>query len=118
MDKKRHDEQWELRDLYSNNVHEFISNIRIIKSFSNEEKALCTLKDLKFKFCCSLNIFESCLFGINNFMYISLKKIILFIAGAKSIIRGNLIWRFYNLSELFTETGKYILWSFFILQRL
>ena len=75
------------RDLYSNSLQEFLTNIRLIKSFANEEYELKKLIELKNKLNRPVFDVQGFVGQIGQFINTVCETIILFISG-KRVIMG------------------------------
>ena len=93
------------RDLYSNSLQEFLSNIRLIKSFATEELELKKLVDIKNKL--NRPVFDvQGFFGqIGQFIHTISEAIILFIVG-KRVIMGEMTFGDYTLFQNYSGQMK------------
>ena len=82
---RNHKRRMQNMDLYSNYLNEFITNIRLIKSFSTEKNEIKRLQELKLKCLPPLMGVQNFLFKVSEFIHQGSDTIILFIAGTKTI---------------------------------
>ena len=94
------------RDLYSNSLQEFLSNIRLIKSFATEEFELKKLLDLKNKLNRPVFDVQGFFAQIGQFIHTISETVILFIVG-KRVIMGEMTL-FKNYSNQFKGTFNQI----------
>ena len=82
---RNHRKRMQNVDLYSNYLNEFITNIRLIKSFSTETNEIKRLQELKLKTVPPLMGVQNFLFKVSEFLHVGSETIILFVAGTKTI---------------------------------
>lgn len=82
---RNHRKRMQNVDLYSNYLNEFITNIRLIKSFSTETNEVKRLQGLKLKTVPPLMGVQNFLFKVSEFLHVTSETVILFIAGTKTI---------------------------------
>ena len=82
---RNHKKRMQNREVYSNYLTEFISNIRLVKSFSTEKTEVKRLQDLKYKTMPPFGGIENFLFKLAEFVHKGSEIVILFIAGLKTI---------------------------------
>ena len=93
------------RDLYSNGLQEFLSNIRLIKSFATEEYELRKLVDLKNKLNRPVFDVQGFFNQIGQFIHTISETIILFIVG-KRVIMGEMTFGDYTLFQNYSGQMK------------
>ena len=93
------------RDLYSNSLQEFLTNIRLIKSFATEEYELKKLVDLKNKLNRPVFDIQGFFFKIGEFIQTISDTIILFIVG-KRVIMGHMTFGDYTLFQNYSRQMK------------
>ena len=93
------------RDLYSNSLQEFLTNIRLIKSFANEEYELKKLIELKNKLNRPVFDVQGFVGQIGQFINTVCETIILFIAG-KRVIMGEMTYGDYTLFRNYSGQMK------------
>ena len=93
------------RDLYSNSLQEFLSNIRLIKSFATEQYELKKLVEIKNKL--NRPVFDvQGFFGqIGQFIHTISETVILFIVG-KRVIMGEMTYGDYTLFQNYAGQMK------------
>ena len=82
---RNHRKRMQNVDLYSNYLNEFITNIKLIKSFSTETNEIKRLQELKLKTVPPLMGVQNFLFKVSEFLHVGSETIILFVAGTKTI---------------------------------
>ena len=93
------------RDLYSNSLQEFLSNIRLIKSFATEEFELKRLMDLKNKLNRPIFDIQGFFNQIGQFIQKISETVILFIVG-KRVIMGEMTFGDYTLFQNYSGQMK------------
>ena len=93
------------RDLYSNSLQEFLSNIRLIKSFATEEFELKKLLDLKNKLNRPVFDVQGFFAQIGQFIHTISETVILFIVG-KRVIMGEMTFGNYTLFKNYSNQFK------------
>ena len=93
------------KDSYSNSLQEFLTNIRLIKSFANEQYELKKLVDLKNKLNRPVFDIQGFLGQIGQFINTICETIILFIAG-KRVIMGEMTYGDYTLFRNYSGQMK------------
>ena len=93
------------RDLYSNSLQEFLSNIRLIKSFATEELELKKLVDLKNKLNRPVFDVQGFFNQIGQFIHTISETVILFIVG-KRVIMGEMTFGDYTLFQNYSRQMK------------
>ena len=93
------------RDLYSNSLQEFLSNIRLIKSFATEKYELQKLVDLKNKLNRPVFDVQGFFNQIGQFIHTISETIILFIVG-KRVIMGEMTFGDYTLFQNYSNQMK------------
>ncbi len=93
------------RDLYSNSLQEFLTNIRLIKSFANEEYELKKLVELKDKLNRPVFDIQGFVGQLGQFINTICETIILFIAG-KRVIMGEMTYGDYTLFRNYSGQMK------------
>ena len=93
------------RDLYSNSLQEFLSNIRLIKSFATEELELKKLVDLKNKLNRPVFDIQGFFNQIGQFIHTISETVILFIVG-KRVIMGEMTFGDYTLFQNYSRQMK------------
>ena len=93
------------RDLYSNSLQEFLSNIRLIKSFATEKYELQKLVDLKNKLNRPVFDIQGFFNQIGQFIHTISETIILFIVG-KRVIIGEMTFGDYTLFQNYSNQMK------------
>ena len=93
------------RDLYSNSLQEFLTNIRLIKSFATEELELKKLVDLKNKLNRPVFDVQGFFNQIGIFIHTISETVILFIVG-KRVIMGEMTFGDYTLFNNYSKQMK------------
>ena len=93
------------RDLYSNGLQEFLSNIRLIKSFATEEYELKKLVELKNKLNRPVFDVQGFFNQIGQFIHTISETVILFIVG-KRVIMGEMTFGDYTLFQNYSGQMK------------
>jgi ABC-type multidrug transport system fused ATPase/permease subunit len=93
------------RDLYSNSLQEFLSNIRLIKSFATEEFELKRLMELKNKLNRPIFDIQGFFNQIGQFIQKISETVILFIVG-KRVIMGEMTFGDYTLFQNYSGQMK------------
>ena len=93
------------RDLYSNSLQEFLSNIRLIKSFATEELELKKLVELKNKLNRPVFDIQGFFNQIGLFIHTISETVILFIVG-KRVIMGEMTFGDYTLFQNYSRQMK------------
>ena len=93
------------RDLYSNSLQEFLSNIRLIKSFATEEFELKKLVELKNKLNRPVFDVQGFFNQIGVFIHTISETVILFIVG-KRVIMGEMTFGDYTLFQNYSRQMK------------
>ena len=93
------------RDLYSNALQEFLSNIRLIKSFATEKQELQKLVDLKNKLNRPVFDVQGFFNQIGQYIQTISETIILFIVG-KRVILGEMTYGDYTLFQNYSWQMK------------
>ena len=93
------------RDLYSNSLQEFLTNIRLIKSFATEELELKKLVDLKNKLNRPVFDVQGFFNQIGIFIHTISETVILFIVG-KRVILGEMTFGDYTLFNNYSKQMK------------
>ena len=93
------------RDLYSNGIQEFLSNIRLIKSFATEEYELKKLVELKNKLNRPVFDVQGFFNQIGQFIHTISETVILFIVG-KRVIMGEMTFGDYTLFQNYSGQMK------------
>ena len=93
------------RDLYSNSLQEFLTNIRLIKSFANEQYELNKLVELKNKLNRPVFDIQGFIGQIGQFINTICETTILFIAG-KRVIMGEMTFGDYTLFRNYSGQMK------------
>ena len=93
------------RDLYSNSLQEFLSNIRLIKSFATEEYELKKLVELKNKLNRPVFDVQGFFNQIGQFIHTISETVILFIVG-KRVIMGEMTFGDYTLFQNYSGQMK------------
>ena len=93
------------RDLYSNSLQEFLSNIRLIKSFATEKYELKKLVDLKNKLNRPVFDVQGFFNQIGQFIHTISETVILFIVG-KRVIMGEMTFGDYTLFQNYSNQMK------------
>ena len=93
------------RDLYSNSLQEFLSNIRLIKSFATEKIELQKLVELKNKLNRPVFDVQGFFNQIGMFIHTISETIILFIVG-KRVIMGHMTFGDYTLFQNYSGQMK------------
>ena len=93
------------RDLYSNSLQEFLSNIRLIKSFATEELELKKLVELKNKLNRPVFDIQGFFNQIGIFIHTISETVILFIVG-KRVIMGEMTFGDYTLFNNYSKQMK------------
>ena len=93
------------RDLYSNSLQEFLSNIRLIKSFATEEFELKKLVELKNKLNRPVFDVQGFFNQIGIFIHTISETVILFIVG-KRVIMGEMTFGDYTLFQNYSRQMK------------
>ena len=93
------------RDLYSNGLQEFLSNIRLIKSFATEQYELKKLLELKSKLNRPVFDVQGFLNQIGNFIQTISNTVILFIVGRR-VIMGEMTYGDYTLFQNYSGQMK------------
>ena len=93
------------RDLYSNSLQEFLTNIRLIKSFCTEEKELNQLLELKNKLNRPVFDVQGFFNQIGQFIHTVSETIILIIIG-KRVIYGEMSFGDYTLFQNYSGQMK------------
>ena len=108
---RNHRQRMKNMDMYSNHLNEFITNMRLIKSFSTERDEVAKLRELKLKCTPPLMGIQNFLFKVGEFINNSSETLILFIAGYQTIngamSYGNLVV-FQNYSGQLRNTFRQI----------
>ena len=82
---RNHRQRMKNMDAYSNHLNEFITNMRLIKSFSTENDEIAKLRELKLKCSPPLMGVQNFLFKVGEFINNASETLILFIAGYQTI---------------------------------
>ena len=93
------------RDLYSNALQEFLTNIRLIKSFATEQYELKKLVDLKNKLNRPVFDVQGFFSQIGQFIHTISETVILFIVG-KRVILGEMTFGDYTLFQNYSGQMK------------
>ena len=93
------------RDLYSNSLQEFLSNIRLIKSFATEKYELKKLVEVKNKLNRPVFDIQGFFNQIGQFIHTISETIILFIVG-KRVIMGEMTFGDYSLFKNYSGQMK------------
>jgi ABC-type multidrug transport system fused ATPase/permease subunit len=93
------------RDLYSNSLQEFLTNIRLIKSFATEKYELKKLLDLKNKLNRPVFDVQGFFMQIGQYINTISETIILFIVG-KRVIMGEMTFGDYTLFQNYSNQLK------------
>ena len=93
------------RDLYSNSLQEFLSNIRLIKSFATEELELKKLVEIKNKLNRPVFDIQGFFGQIGQFIHTISETVILFIVG-KRVIMGEMTFGDYTLFNNYSKQMK------------
>ena len=93
------------RDLYSNSLQEFLTNIRLIKSFATEKYELKKLLDLKNKLNRPVFDVQGFFMQIGQYINTISETIILFIVG-KRVIMGEMTFGDYTLFQNYSNQMK------------
>ena len=93
------------RDLYSNSLQEFLSNIRLIKSFATEQYELKKLVELKNKLNRPVFDIQGFFGQIGQFIHTVSETVILFIVG-KRVIMGEMTFGDYTLFQNYSGQMK------------
>ena len=93
------------RDLYSNSLQEFLTNIRLIKSFATEQYELKKLVELKNKLNRPVFDIQGFFNQIGQFIHTVSETVILFIVG-KRVIMGEMTFGDYTLFQNYSNQMK------------
>ena len=93
------------RDLYSNSLQEFLSNIRLIKSFATEKYELKKLVEIKNKLNRPVFDIQGFFGQIGQFIHTISETVILFIVG-KRVIMGEMTYGDYTLFQNYAGQMK------------
>ena len=93
------------RDLYSNSLQEFLTNIRLIKSFATEQYELKKLVELKNKLNRPVFDVQGFFSQIGQFIHTVSETVILFIVG-KRVIMGEMTFGDYTLFQNYSNQMK------------
>ena len=93
------------RDLYSNSLQEFLTNIRLIKSFATEQYELKKLVELKNKLNRPVFDVQGFFSQIGQFIHTVSETVILFIVG-KRVILGEMTFGDYTLFQNYSNQMK------------
>ena len=93
------------RDIYSNSLQEFLSNIRLIKSFATEKYELKKLEEVKNKLNRPVFDVQGFFNQIGQFIHTISETVILFIVG-KRVILGEMTFGDYTLFQEYSKQMK------------
>ena len=93
------------KDVYSNGIQEFLSNIRLIKSFATENYELKKLENIKNKLNRPVFDVQSLLNQVGKYIQNIAETIILFIVG-KKVIKGEMPFGAYTLFSNYSKQMK------------
>ena len=93
------------RDIYSNSLQEFLSNIRLIKSFATEKYELNKLVEVKNKLNRPVFDIQGFFRNIGDFIHTISETVILFIVG-KRVIMGEMTFGDYTLFQDYSRQMK------------